>query len=67
MTPTFNSGKRMSLGTNHERMEEKFSGAPKYPSRWTRVQHGLLESCHHDCFRSVLLFCEPARTVSQGW
>src|ERR1044071_6211466 len=67
MTPTLNSGKRMSLGTNHERMEEKFNGAAKHPFPWTRVENGSTGSCRHDRFRSALLVCELARTVSPDW
>ena len=63
MAPTFNSDKRMSLGTNHvcalvARLNPLALGRALSAVRSAHARQ--------NCFRSALLFCERARTVSQG-
>ena len=66
MAPTFNSDKRMSLGTNHVRMAESLVARLNPLALGRALSAVRSASCHQDCFRSALLFCERARTVSQG-
>ena len=61
MAPTFNSDKRMSLGTNHVCALM----ARLNPLALGRALSARPLGACQDCFRSALLFFERARTVSQ--